>query len=404
MIRSWPYDEKPLLVFWETTKACMLACKHCRASAITKPLPGELNTREALKLIDQITEFGHPYPILILTGGDPLMRSDLWDIIEYAVSRGIRVGVAPSVTPLLNEESIKRMADYGVSSISISLDSPFPEVHDDIRGVKGTWRRTLEVLKTIKDYGLKVQVNTVVMKSTVKGLPYMVKLLKDLEVKTWEVFYLIPVGRASLEENLEAWEWEDVSHFLYEASKYDLLVRTTEGPMFRRVTIIRKLLEERGVDPDDVLGVGPLYRELIQELHKLLGKPLDEPKAHTVGTRDGRGIVFISYNGNVYPSGFLPLSAGNVKTESLPRIYRNSRLFKLLRAGEFRGKCGRCEFKFICGGSRARAYSLTNDPFGEDPACPYTPGAYSRILDKLGINIEDFTKQAGMVSRVETNL
>ncbi len=382
----WPYEEKPLIIFWETTKACLLACKHCRAEAITEPLPGELSTAEGKRLIDQIVEFGSPYPILILTGGDPLMRKDLWEMVDYAKSRGLRIALAPSVTPLLNDDAIKEIKEHKISSVSISLDSPYPEVHDNIRGVEGTWQRTIEVIKKFVKEGINVQVNTVVMRETVNGLANMVKLLKDLNVKTWEVFYLIPVGRASFEQDLTPQEWEDVSHFLYEASKYGIKVRTTEGPMFRRVTLIRKALEEIGEDPDEILNPGPLYRRLKARLRELLGEG-GRPQAHTVGTRDGKGIVFVSYNGNVYPSGFLPVSAGNIRVKSLVEIYKNSPLFKMLRKAAFRGRCGRCEFKDLCGGSRARAYAYFKDVLAEDPACPYSPGKYDEILRKYKIDV-----------------
>ncbi|MEB2837371.1 MAG: TIGR04053 family radical SAM/SPASM domain-containing protein [Desulfurococcales archaeon] len=388
---GWPLDEKPILVFWETTKACLLKCKHCRAQAITEPLPGELSTREAMALVDQVLEFGRPYPILVLTGGDPLMRGDFWEIVEYASSQGLRVAVAPSVTPLLTREAVARMARSGVRAASLSLDSPYPEVHDSIRGVEGTWKRTVEAIRWFREEGISVQVNTVVMRDTVEGLADMVKLLLDLGVGTWEVFYLVPTGRATMQLDLTPQEWEDVSHFLYEASKYGLLVRTTEGPMFRRAALVRMALEARGAREalerlDSSLG--PLYRRLKARLRELLGEPPSSrrPGAHTFATRDGRGIVFIDYKGNVYPSGFLPVPAGNVRLKSLREIYRESTLFKLLRRGDsLKGRCGRCEFRWICGGSRARAYAYHGDPLAEDPACPYEPGSYRGLLEEAGV-------------------
>jgi len=386
MRAGWPLDSKPLIVFWESTKACLLSCIHCRAEAITRPLPGELGGREAYKLVDDILEFGAPYPLLVITGGDPLMRGDLWDIVSYASSLGVRVSLAPSVTPLLNDESIRRISESGVSAVSISLDSPFPEVHDSIRGYRGVWDRTVEVIRKLLDVGVKVQVNTVVMRPTVEGLPYMVNLLRKLDVNTWEVFYLVRVGRAQEKLDLRPDEWEDVSHFLYEASKYGLTVRTVEGPMFRRVTIARRYLESLGVDPDEVLKPGPLYRRLAQKLRELEGPPTSKPGAQTIGTRDGRGIVFIAYNGDVYPSGFLPVSAGNIRKSSLRSIYLESSLFKSLRAGFFKGKCGICEFKDVCGGSRARAFSIYGDPLAHDPACPYEPGSYAKLGIVAGVS------------------
>ncbi len=384
-IGHWPYDEKPLLVFWETTKACLLACKHCRAKAIREPLPGELTTEEGKRLIEMVAEFGKPYPILIFTGGDPLMRRDIWELIAYAKSLGLRVGLAPSVTPLLTEEAIKRIKSVDVDAVSISLDSPVPEVHDSIRGYPGIWKRTVEVIRRFVEEGVRVQVNTVVMRDTVMHLADMVPLLLDLGVHTWEVFYLVPVGRAQEEQMLSPQEFEDVSHFLYEASKYGILVRTTEGPMFRRVSWIRRALEEKGIDPDEVLKPGPLYGKLVSRLRERLGEPRGKPMAQTVGTRDGKGIVFVGYDGRVYPSGFMEFHVGNIREKSLVELYREHPLLKRIRAAEFKGRCGLCEFRDICGGSRARAYHVTGDPLGEDPACPYKPGEYTRLAEKLGL-------------------
>jgi radical SAM protein len=380
---SWPLDLKPLIVFWESTKACLLSCIHCRAEAIMKPLPGELSRGEAYKLVEYVREFGAPYPLLVVTGGDPLMRDDLWDVVHYALDHGVRVSLAPSVTPLLSSDTVKRIADSGISAVSISLDSPNPEVHDSIRGYRGVWDRTVRIIRELLDHGVRVQVNTVVMRPTVEGLPRMVQLLRKLDVSVWEVFYLIRVGRAQEKLDLTPGEWEDVSHFLYEASKYDLTIRTVEGPMFRRVTIARRLAEEQGLDPS-IFKLGPTYRRLVEELRSLMGPPGSEAGAQTIGTRDGRGVVFVAYNGDVYPSGFLPVKAGNIRISSLKEVYLESRLFKELRAGNFKGRCGVCEFKDICGGSRARAYSIYNDPLAEDPACPYEPGSYSKLGLELG--------------------
>ncbi len=385
-IQSWPYEKKPLIVFWETTRACKLACKHCRAEAIENPLPGELSYNEGLKLIDDITSFGRPYPILILTGGDVLMRKDLWDITSYSLQKGIRTALAPSVTPLLNNKTIRKIADIGIKSVSISLDSPFPQIHDEIRGVNGTFEKTIKVIDEFQDYGVNVQINTVVMKTTVEGLPYMVSLLRKKGITVWEVFYFIPVGRGVAEENLSPREWEDVSWFLYHASKYGIKIRTTEGPIFRRVTLMAHFIEKNGGRIEDVFSPTQLYHRLKNKMEELLGKPDTEPMAHTTGTRDGKGIVFVAYNGEVYPSGFLPLSAGNIKTMTLKQVYQKSNLFVRLRKAKYKGKCGICEFKEICGGSRARAYAMTNDPFETDPACNYTPGEYKRLSSYLKID------------------
>ncbi len=380
----WNFEKKPLLVFWETTKACMLACKHCRANAILEPLPGELSTREALGLVDQIAEFEKPHPILVFTGGDPLMRNDLLEIIDYATSLDIPLAISPSATPLLTRSKIKELASHGIGGASLSLDSPFEEVHDRIRGVKGTFKRTIDAIKWFLEEGVRVQVNTVVMRETLEGLPEMVALLRSLGVKTWEVFYFVPTGRGSREHDLSPSEWEAVSFFLAEASRYGITVRTSEGPFFRRVACLLK----SGVEPGDVLDNDALilYESFVRRLRSLLGKPEENMRVHTVGTRDGLGIVFVSYNGSVQPSGFLPLSAGNIRERPLKEIYINSILFKMLRSGKaLKGRCGACEFKHICGGSRARAYALTGDPFAEDPACPYRPGSFLELGKKCGV-------------------
>ncbi len=377
---GWPFDEKPLLVFWETTKACPLACIHCRANAITAPLPGELSTSEGTRLIEQVAEFGRPYPVLVLTGGDPLSRPDIWELVEEARGLGVPVAMAPSPSRILLD-NIDRIAHEGVSAVSISIDHPSPEIHDAIRRYKGSWEAAVTAIKELQARGVSVQVNTAVMRSTVRGLPDMVRLLLDLGVKVWEVFYLVPVGRAGKEEDLSPPEWEDVSAFLYEASKYGIRVRTSEGPMFRRISLLMSYAEMKGIDPTRLLHLGRLYDELTTALRDRLGRPRGPPMFETSGTRDGRGVVFISYDGYVYPSGFLPVPAGSVRKARLVDIYRSSQLMVRLRLGDFKGRCGACEFRDLCGGSRARAFAYFGDPFAEDPACPYRPGSLSGQVD-----------------------
>ncbi|MDK2384120.1 MAG: radical SAM/SPASM domain-containing protein [Candidatus Korarchaeota archaeon] len=279
--------------------------------------------------------------------------------------------------------ALERMAGLGVRSISVSLDSGVESVHDGVRGVEGVWRRTLEVIREAADLGMMVQVNTVVMRDTVDTLPETLRVVLELGAKAWEVFYFVSTGRGSLGLDLFPREYEDVSHYLYEASKYGVPVRTAEGPMFRRVAAARRMLEEEGLDPDGALRPGPLYRRLISKTREMLGAPRGAPMAHTTGTRDGKGVLFVARNGLVYPSGFLPLPVGNVRTERLATIYRQSPVLRGLRSGELlQGKCGKCEYRDICGGSRARAYAYTGNPYAEDPACPYTPGSYDKLLSR----------------------
>jgi Predicted Fe-S oxidoreductases len=373
-LHRWPLDEKPLLVFWETTKACPLACIHCRANAITRPLPGELSHAEALDLIRQVAEFGRPYPVLVLTGGDPLMRSDLWELVEEARSLGIPVAMAPSPSRQLLE-NIDNIVREGVSAVSISIDHPDPVVHNSVRRYQGSWEAATTAVRELLRRGVSVQVNTAVMRSTVRGLPGMARLLRELGVRTWEVFYLVPVGRAGAEEDLSPAEWEDVSAFLYEVSRYGVRVRTSEGPMFRRVALLLNYASRTGAEPSGLVRTGKLYLELVDELRKLMGEPGPQALFETSGTRDGKGVIFISHDGMVYPSGFLPVPVGSVRRGRLVDIYRGSPLLRRLRAAELRGRCGACEFREVCGGSRARAFAYYGDPLAEDPACAYRPGS-----------------------------
>jgi radical SAM protein len=356
----------PVFVCWETTKACLLACRHCRAKAIRRALPDELSHEEGIRLIDQLIEFGEPYPALLLTGGDPLMRDDFFDLIEYAKRRGIYVAVAASVTPKLNEKTIYRMKEMGVDIMSLSLDGATPETHDKLRGVKGTWQETIRNLQLATDVGLRTQVNTTVMRSNVGELADIFRVAKMNGAVAWEVFFLIRTGRGASLESLDAQECEQVMHFLYDAAHYGVPVRTAEGPHFRRVRTER---EGRNAPPRS-----PLYWQLAVRLRELEGEPTTYASLKSTATRDGRGILFVAYNGEVYPSGFLPIPSGRVPGDNLSSIYRSTPLFVALRdSTKLKGRCGACDYREICGGSRSRAFAEFGDPFQEDPACVYVP-------------------------------
>jgi len=355
----------PIFVCWETTKACLLACKHCRARAIRRRLPGELTPQEGMRLIDQVTEFGEPYPALLLTGGDPLMRDDFFDLIQYAKKRGIYVAVAASVTPKLTEATISKMTALGVDIMSLSLDSATPETHDRLRGVKGTWQETIRALQLAKEAGLRAQINTTVMRSNVHELADIFCLAKENGAVAWEVFFLIRTGRGAALESLEPAECEEVMHFLFDAAHYGVPVRTAEGPHFRRV---------RSERSNGGSARGDLYTQLAVRLRELLGEPTSQPVLKSTATRDGRGIMFVAYNGDVYPSGFLPVSTGRVPGDTLISIYRRDPLFVALRdSANLKGRCGVCVYREVCGGSRSRAFAELGDPFEEDPACAYVP-------------------------------
>lgn len=366
------FNQRPILVFWETTRACLLACQHCRAEAIDKPLPGELTPDEGIAFIDSLTGFGARPPVLILTGGDVLMRKDIFDLVKYARSQSVPVGLSPSVTPLVTQEALQKMRELSVKSVSISLDGADAATHEGIRGVDGHFAKTMEVLDMMVREGFTVQVNTTVMRDNVEQLADIAALLKEVGVPIWEVFFLIKVGRGMDVHELTPWENEDVSQFLFDASRYNLLVRTVEGPFFRRVAAWRKEIAA-DVDPATHFGLSPLYTRLVERLGERLGEPGPVAHAQTAGTRDGKGIIFVGYDGDVYPAGFMPMKLGNVRERSIVDIYRDDPTLIAIRNAEFTGRCGACEFRDLCGGSRARAFASYGDPFAEDPACAYEP-------------------------------
>ena len=365
-------DQRPILVFWETTKACGLSCRHCRASAISQPLQGELTTAEAARFVESLAGFGMPRPVLVATGGDVLLRHDLDAQLGRARALKVPVALAPSVTPLLTVERVAELHGAGVKVASISLDGATAATHDGVRGVEGHFAETVEALRRLRQGGLTVQVNTVVMRDTVDELPAIARIVKESGASIWEVFFLVRVGRGRALGELTPAENEDVCHFLVDASRYGFVVRTVEAPFFRRVVAWRK--DEAGETQVGArYGLGPLYEQLAAALRSELGSPTSPPRAQTKGTRDGRGIVFVAHDGEIHPSGFLPLSLGNVKHDEIVRVYREHPLLRRIRAADFSGRCGSCPYRELCGGSRARAYASAGDPLAEDPACAYQP-------------------------------
>lgn len=360
------FSRKPLLVFWETTKSCDLSCKHCRASAIKEALPGELNFEESLKFLESIRDFGKPYPRLIITGGDPLKKDRILDILSEATRLGISASVTPAVTDRMNDEMIDSLTNAGVRSYALSLDGATPDSHDSLRGVPGTFRKTLEIMDNLIGRGLSVQVNTAVMRSNVSELPRILNLLSTRKIMTWVPFFLIKTGRGNELEDLAPEEYEDVNNWLYFASKYGVRVRTVESPIFRRIV----LQKQRGMR----YRGGELYATLKNDTIRTMRLPGKKSLSYFVGSRDGSGIIFVSHDGYVSPSGFLPLNMENIKDRSIADIYSSNPVLKAIRnASKYRGKCGYCEFNRICGGSRARAYYNTGDLLESDPSCTYQP-------------------------------
>lgn len=335
------YSQAPVVLFWEITRACALACRHCRADAQPRRHPQELTTEECFAVVKEITRF-HPQPILIITGGDPLMRRDLFEVAAYAVSRGLRTSLAPSVTALITPRNLARAYQAGIRHISISLDGATPEVHDEFRGVGGSFQRTLWAIRAAQDAGMTVRINTTVSKWNWTQLEAMAELVSASQAELWDLFFLVPTGRARAEEMLSAEEHEEVFHWLYDLSRtVPYRVRTTLGQPFRRVALQRAAGEGRPMDP-------------------------------LPSTNDGKGVCFISHVGDLCPSGFLPLPCGNVHTHSLVMVYQNHPLFQALRdPRRLKGKCGVCPFNSVCGGCRARAYACTGDYLEADPCCSF---------------------------------
>ena len=375
LVRQPRFDvrERPFVVIWEITRACDLACAHCRASAIAARNPAELTLAEGRALIDQVAAFEPPRPLFVLTGGDPMKRPDLMELVAYGTQQGLAVALSPSATPLLTPEAIVALRSMGLKAISLSLDAATPERHDAFRGVSGVFERTLKVWDTARECGLKVQINTTVTRFTVEDLPAIARMARERQVLLWSVFFLVNVGRGERLEPITAPQCEDVMNFLCDAGAA-IAVKTTEAPHFRRLVIERALLARRGLDVAS-LSPGDLYGRLKTGLGPWPSSP--RLRRAPADVNAGSGFIFISHTGAVHPSGFFPLTVGSVRTRPLAEIYRRSPLLRALRDPQaLGGRCGRCEFRLVCGGSRSRAFALSADPVGEDPLCAYEPGSF----------------------------
>ena len=353
------FDMAPFTIAWEITRACAYACVHCRADAQHKRDSRELSTAEAKTLIDRLAAFGNQ-PILIFTGGDPMMRPDLFELIAYATERGLRCSLTPTATALPTRERLEKVREAGIRRIALSLDAPRPDIHDHFRQVPGSWQRTMDILHRAQEGGLSVQVNTTVSKHNVDILHEMIPFIQEVNAVQWSVFFLVPTGRAQLENMISPEQHEKVFNWLYDLSQsapFD--IKSTAAPMYRRVAIQRKRAEASG-KPVTFQGAGFQYAD-----------GLNRP---TKGVNDGNGFLFISHIGEIQPSGFLPITAGDVRTDDIVDVYRHSKLFTDLRSPEkIKGRCGICEYRDVCGGQRGRAYGVTGDYLETDPACSYIP-------------------------------
>jgi len=381
LIRHPRYDlnERPFLVIWETTQACDLACRHCRAEAKPEQDPLALSFDEGCRLIDQVESFGKPRPLFILTGGDPFKRTDLFELVSYATSKGLPVAVSPSGTPLLTATNLQRLKEAGARAISLSIDGSTPELHDEFRQVSGSFEWTLNGWRAARAIGFKLQINTTVTRYNLFDLPNIFALVRDIGAMTWSVFFLVPTGRAQAEDEISPYDYEAVMNFLYDASKF-IGVKTTEGHHFKRVVLQRRILEASGLPVENYLPLNETYYRLKEKLEALTRgspAPADHIRRTPMHVNSAEGFVFISHRGEVFPSGYLPISAGNIRQTSLVEIYRHSPLFQALRdKSRLKGRCGRCEFKKVCGGSRSRAYAMTGDVLAEEPFCVYEPGTF----------------------------
>jgi radical SAM protein with 4Fe4S-binding SPASM domain len=341
------FDHSPMVVFYEVTRACDLLCKHCRASAQKHCDPRELNSANARALIDDLARFPKP-PLLVLTGGDPLKRADVFDLVEHAVSRGLGVAMTPSATPLVTAEAIARLHASGLHRLAVSLDGCDAETHDGFRRVRGSFDQTLWIVKEARRIGLPVQINTTIARHNVHQVDALAELIAGMDVALWSVFFLVPTGRAQVDQRISGEECEKVFERLWHHQRHQTYpIKTTEAPHYRRYIL------------QQVKGSGTRGARRLP----------------SVGTNDGKGVMFVSHTGEIYPSGFLPVKCGTFPEDSVVKTYQESGLFRSLRdADQLKGKCGVCEFKEVCGGSRSRSYSLSGgDPLAPEPDCVYIP-------------------------------
>jgi len=357
-------------VIWETTQACDLACKHCRAEAQPHRHPAELTTAEAKKMLDDIRRFG---PIIfVFSGGDALKRPDIVELTGYGAGLGLRMAITPATTPLCTREKLEELYAAGMSRLAVSLDGPNAAVHDEFRQVAGSFDHGLRILQAAREVGMSTQVNTVVARHNVDDFRVMADLLTDAGIVFWEVFFLVPMGRARPEDVAGADAFEAVFHDLYDLAKtvpFD--IKATAAPHYNRVVLQRKKEERRAGRRDeasDILTDGAAHS-------------MKDGIGRARGVNDGDGFLFVSHVGDIFPSGFLPKSAGNLRTHDLVDVYRNSELFRSLRDKDLlKGKCGVCEYKPVCSGSRARAYAVTGDPLEAEPFCAHVPKRWREMV------------------------
>lgn len=355
--RDIDLSERPFVLIWEVTQACELECKHCRADAQPDRHPGELTTEDGKQLLEDASEFGEGQ-LVVLSGGDPLVRDDLVELVRYGTDRGLSMTLTPSGTDALTPSIVDELADAGLRRLALSIDGATARAHDEFRGEPGSFEGTVSIARYAREQGVPLQINTTVCRETLAELPDLADLIEELGAVLWSVFFLVPIGRGTVLDPIDPARSDRVMEWLLKQSETRSFgVKTTEAPHYRRVAVQTR----QGGD-----AVAPAAADEI---------------GRRTSIRAGNGFAFVSHLGDVYPSGFLPESAGSVRKRSIVDIYRNSDLFTDLRdVGRLQGKCGACEYRGVCGGSRSRAYAYTGDPLESDPLCPYVPEAYDGPL------------------------
>ncbi len=408
-----PAMSKPRLVFWEVTKGCNLHCIHCRATATELSSPLDLPTSKAREIIEQIAAYGNP--ILVLSGGEPLYRRDIYDLATLATERGLRVALATNGT-LVTKDVAKRIAGTGVKRVSISLDGADAETHDTFRGIPGAFEAAVYGLRNLKQLGMQVQINMTIARHNASQLPSVLELAKTLGADALHTFLLVPVGcgvNIAAEQMVAPEEYEKMLHWFYDQSlEGGIELKATCAPHYFRVVRQRRAEERReaakhgapspegkGAAPQSSSesAIGPVDMAMpgstgiiINKNRELAGVMMGHPAGHpggqagsghpdgmnamTKGCLAGTGVCFISHEGEVFPCGYLPVIAGDLKQQTFGDIWEKSVTFEQLRdTGNLKGKCGCCEFRNVCMGCRARAFAATGDMMDEEPFCVYQP-------------------------------
>lgn len=360
------FGVNPLMFYYEVTRACDLQCKHCRASAQHEAAPDELTHEQSIQLIDQVATFPRK-PNMCFTGGDPLKRADVFELLQYAVSRGIMTALTPSATPLATLEAFRKAKDAGVSAIGISLDGADAATHDAFRGFEGSFAQTMKMLQFAAELDFPVQVNTSITKRNFRQIDQIADLLESRGIAMWSVFFLVPVGRGVEERRIEPEEYRWVFERLWtHAQTKPYSVKTTEAPFYRRFVL------EQGGNP--LAGPAHAATRSQSEFASRMNRGSHRGRA-PLGITDGRGIMFVAHNGEIFPAGFLPVLCGKFPEVSVVDVYQNHPVFRQLQdPNQYHGICGTCKDRLICGGSRARAYALTGDYLGPEPDCFFELG------------------------------